>query len=104
MNRPLPHIVQEALNRAAALADQFGPELLLLALAIGAIVQFLSLFTFRIVGTVLGLSSRALAWALGVLVALAILESHASGVRAANPPWPEFTFELIRRWLDRSLG
>ncbi len=67
-----------ALVRGRALLDHYGSETILRAVVAGALVQILCLVLVRLVGTILRLATRVLAWSSGVAVALYLLDGPAS--------------------------
>jgi hypothetical protein len=88
-------IVDRALDRGRALLDRYGSEKLLLAVVVGALVQVVCLVFVRLVGTILRLATRGLAWSFGVAAALYLL-----GGQAALPVSAAEAADRVRRLAD----
>jgi hypothetical protein len=88
----------ELLRQIETTIGRYEVEQLVLAVVVGALVQVVCLVIFRVVGAVLGLAVRALAFVLGVLVALYLLdyEAHTSMAGDGVSSWLDRLIDLLR--------
>jgi hypothetical protein len=87
--------VVRGLEWGRALFGRYGAERVLLAVVVGALVQVLCLLVLRLVGSVVRLVARVLAGALGVVVALSLLDG--AGWR---PAWADEALRWLGRLVD----
>jgi hypothetical protein len=68
----------DTLDQVTGIADRYGAERLLIAIAIGVVVQILALIFLRFVGFALGVLSRLIAWLVAIAVAFYVLDLNTN--------------------------